>query len=127
MRRAGVAVLLAGVIAAGLLLAQRWPRSEATLDCAPADVHLDDAGIARCAPGRPLSASQVLTAGGKIDLNRATEDDLAVVPGVGPKLAKALVDERARLGGFKSWDEVDRVFGVGDAKLDALKATAEIR
>ena len=127
MRQKGIAVLLVGVIAAGVLLALRWPRTEPALDCAPADVHLDDAGIARCGTGAPLSASQVLTAGGKIDLNRATEDDLAVVPGVGPKLAKALVEERARLGGFKSWDEVDRVSGVGDAKLDALKATAEIR
>lgn len=127
MRRAGVALLLAGVIASGVLLALRWPGSEAALDCAPGDVHLDDAGIARCGPGRPLSASQVLTAGGKIDLNRATEDDLAVVPGVGPKLAKAIVDERARLGGFKSWDDVDRVAGVGDAKLEALKGAAEIR
>lgn len=127
MRRAGAAALLAIVAVIGALVALRWPSSEAPLDCAPADVHLDDAGIARCASGAPLSASQVLTAGGKIDLNRATEADLAVVPGVGPKLAKALVAERARLGAFKSWDEVDRVVGVGDAKLDALKSTAEIR
>ena len=127
MRIAGVAVLLAAVTVAGVLVAQRWPSQAPQLDCDPSQVHLDDAGIARCGPGSPLSARQVLTAGGKLDLNRASAEDLAVVPGVGKALARALVDERSRLGGFKSWDEVDRVSGVGDAKLEALKATAEIR
>lgn len=127
MRRAGVALLLAAVAGAGLLFALRWPSTQSALDCPPGEVHLDDAGVARCGPGRPLAAAQVLTAGGKLDLNRASEEELAVIPGVGPKLAKMLVDERARLGGFKSWDEVDRVSGVGDTRLDQLKAAAEIR
>lgn len=127
MKRAGVALLLAAVLAGGTLVALRWPSRAAALDCPPGEVHLDDAGVARCGPGGPLSASQVLTAGGKIDLNAATAEDLAVIPGVGPKLAKAIVDERKRLGRFASWDEVDRVSGVGDTRLDQLKATAEIR
>jgi competence protein ComEA len=127
VRRLGVAVLLAAVLTAGALLVLRWPSQKPALDCPPAMVHLDDAGVARCGDGRPLSAAQVLTAGGKLDLNRATTDDLAVIPGVGHKLAGALVEERTRLGGFKTWDEVDRVAGVGDARLSALKAAAEIR
>jgi competence protein ComEA len=127
VRREAVALLLLLVLAGGAVIALRWPSKDAALDCDPRDVHLDDAGVARCGPGAPLSAAQVLTAGGKIDLNRASEEELAVIPGVGPKLAKAIVEARTRLGGFKSWDEVDGVSGVGDAKLESLKATAEIR
>ncbi|MBL8958014.1 MAG: helix-hairpin-helix domain-containing protein [Myxococcaceae bacterium] len=129
MRRAGVAALLLGLLAVGAVVALRWPSAEPALGlgCDPKDVHLDEAGVARCGPGKPLSAAQTLTAGGRLDLNRATEEELALVPGVGPKLAKAIADERRRRGGFKSWDEVDQVPGVGDHKLDALKATAEIR
>ncbi len=127
MKRAGVALLLLVLLAAGAWVALAWPSAQPSLDCDGRDVHLDDAGVARCGPGAKLSAAQTLTAGGKLDLNAATEDELALVPGVGPKLAKAIVDERKRLGGFKSWDELDRVPGVGEHKLDALKATAEIR
>jgi len=127
LKRAGIALLLLGLVTSGALLALRWPEAAPALDCDPKDVHLDDAGVARCGPGAKLSAAQTLTAGGKLDLNRATEEELALVPGVGPKLAKAIADERARLGGFKTWDELDRVPGVGEHKLDSLKATAEIR
>ena len=42
-------------------------------------------------------------------------------------LGKALVDERTKLGKFSTWDEVDAVPGVGDAKLTALKNATEIR
>lgn len=128
MRRAGVALLLLASVTAGALLSMRWPSQRPALDCDPSAVHLDDAGVAHCGPGRPLSARQVLTAGGKLDVNRASAEELAVIPGVGPKLAQAIVGARARLdGGFTNWDEIDRVSGVGEARLDALKAAAEIR
>ena len=105
----------------------RWPTSQPSLDCAPEDVHLGPDGVARCGPGAPLPAGSKLTVGALLDLNHATAEDLAQLPGVGPGLAKALVDERTRLGGYKSWDEVDRVPGIGPAKLTTLKAMVEIR
>ena len=39
----------------------------------------------------------------------------------------ALVKERGELGRFRSWEEVDAVSGVGPAKLDILKRSAELR
>ncbi len=128
MRRLGIAVLLLIVLGVGAWLALRWPSSSPSLDCDPSQLSLDDAGIARCGlGGAPLPVGQLLTAGGKVDLNRASKDDLAQLPGVGPALAQALVDARTQHGGFKSWDEVDDVPGVGEAKLKALKTAAEIR
>ncbi len=118
---AGLA-LVAGV--AGYLL---WPSSKPALDCPADQVHLGADGIARCGPGAPLPAGAKLTLGAPLDLNQASADDLAELPGVGPQLAKAIVDERTRRGGFKSWDEVDAVPGVGPARLDTLKAAVEIR
>ncbi|MBK7860773.1 MAG: helix-hairpin-helix domain-containing protein [Archangiaceae bacterium] len=127
MKRLGVALLLAAVLGAGAVVALRWPSSRPALDCEPSQVHLDDAGVARCGPGAELAASQKLTAGAKLDLNRASAEELAVIPGVGPKLAQALVDERKRLGGFTSWEQVDRVTGVGQTRLQTLEAAVEIR
>jgi competence protein ComEA len=124
----GLALVFGAVLVVGAVLVLRWPSQKAGLDCPPQDVRVDDAGVAHCAgQGAPLAAGQLLTAGGKIDLNAASENDLAQVPGIGPSLAKALVDERVRLGSFKSWDEVDAVPGIGEAKLASLKAAADLK
>lgn len=91
------------------------------LDCAPEAVHLDDAGVARCGPGLPLPAGAALTAGQRLDLNAAPAEDLALIPGLGPAAAQALVEARARLGRFDDWGQVDAVSGIGPARLEALR------
>ena len=57
----------------------------------------------------------------KVDLNRATVVELETLPGVGPAIARAIVDDRDRHGPFATVDELDRVPGVGPAKLEALR------
>ena len=126
-RTRAVAVVAAAAIGLGLWVILNRPSSRSALDCPPDQVHLGPDGVARCGPGMPLPAGNKLTLGAPLDLNRSSVDDLAQLPGVGPSLAKAIVDERTRLGGFKTWDEVDAVPGVGPAKLATLKATVELR
>lgn len=126
-RPRAVAAVAVVALAAGLGSVFWWPSQRASLECAPADVHLGSDGVARCGPGSPLNAGATLTVGGRLDLNRATAEDLAQLQGVGPSLAKAIVDERTRRGGFKTIDEVDGVPGVGPARLETLKAAVEIR
>jgi competence protein ComEA len=58
---------------------------------------------------------------GPVDLNTATAGDLEALPGVGPATAAAILDDRARNGPFASVDDLDRVSGIGPAKLDALR------
>ncbi|MEZ4465289.1 MAG: helix-hairpin-helix domain-containing protein [bacterium] len=50
---------------------------------------------------------------GPIDLNAATAEQLAAVPGIGPKTAEAIVALRGTKGGFKSVDELTEVKGIG--------------
>ncbi len=126
-RPRAVAAVAAVALAIGVATYVLWPSSHPALDCPPAQVHLDPDGIARCGPGAQLGAGARLTLGVPLDLNRATADDLALLPGVGPQLAKAIVDERTRRGSFKSWDEVDAIHGVGPARMATLKAAVEIR
>jgi competence protein ComEA len=116
-----LAVVLLAALAVAVLAWWRWPASASPLDCPDGQVFLDDAGVVRCGPGLPLPAGQALTVGQPINLNAATVDDLALLPGVGPELARALVDERQRLGHFTSWDQVDAVSGVGPARLETLQ------
>ena len=56
-----------------------------------------------------------------LDLNRASVDQIARLPGVGPSLARRIVDERERVGRFDSPDSLRGVLGLGPKKLAALR------
>jgi len=58
---------------------------------------------------------------GPVDLNRASQSEFELLPGVGPSTAAAIVDDRSINGPFASVDDLDRVAGIGPAKLDALR------
>ncbi|QJC54385.1 ComEA family DNA-binding protein [Paenibacillus albicereus] len=60
-------------------------------------------------------------ADGRLDLNRATAEELDGLPGVGPAKAKAIVEDRERNGPFASVDEVERVKGIGPKLLEKWK------
>ena len=117
---------LLGVIGVGWYFATRAPSAEPALDCPPDRVRwvqTAQGSYAACdAPDAgALPAGQALTLGKKLNLNEVTAEDLALLPGVGPSLAAALVEEREALGGFSTWDEVDGVRGIGPAKLEVLQ------
>ncbi len=82
------------------------PRLLAVLDC-------DGAGA-------PPSGAQRLLAGLPMDLNQATPQDLAALPGVGPKTALRIVAHRDTHGPFASPRALDAVRGVGPKTLARL-------
>ncbi len=55
-----------------------------------------------------------------VDLNTASAAELANLPGVGPKLAAAIVNYREQAGRFHSTDQLLNVSGIGTAKLQAM-------
>ena len=74
------------------------------------------------APWAPSSdALRSLRDGARLDLNRASADDLELLPGVGPALARRIVAERERRGGFRSVDDVTGVKGIGPRTLARLQ------
>jgi competence protein ComEA len=84
-------------------------------------------GVARCGEGTAPTGAQAVALGLKLDLNTASQEELAQLPGVGRSLARKLVEAREAQGHFKSWDEVDAVSGVGPGKLETLRAATELR
>jgi competence protein ComEA len=60
-------------------------------------------------------------AAGPLDLNTATPAQLEALPGIGPALAQAIVGERERSGGFRKVDDLQRVRGIGEARLAQLR------
>jgi competence protein ComEA len=61
-----------------------------------------------------IPAFHSITLGIPISINRESEEGLTAIPGIGPKLARAIVMERGKRGGFKSLDEITDVYGIGD-------------
>ena len=60
-------------------------------------------------------------AGPPLDLNRATVADLMRLPGVGPVLARRILETRETVGRFAAVDDLSTVQGVGRAKLERLR------
>jgi len=55
-----------------------------------------------------------------VAVNRADAAQLATLPGIGPRLAEAIVEERRRNGPFRSPDDLRRVRGIGPALVARL-------
>lgn len=65
-------------------------------------------------------------AGGVVDLNQATLEQLEDLPGVGPVLAQRMLDFRAAHGRFSSVDELREVGGIGDKKFEQISPKVKV-
>jgi len=57
----------------------------------------------------------------KININKATGQELQMLPGVGPKLADLIISYRNKVGCFKSLEELKNVKGIGEKKFEKIK------
>ena len=76
---------------------------------------------------RNLTGRERLLVGVPIDVNAATPEDLAAVPGLSPRLAISVVADRMRKGPFKSLDDLTRVRGIGPARLARARTYLAIK
>jgi competence protein ComEA len=56
-----------------------------------------------------------------VNINSASEKQLAELEGIGPAKAKAIIDYRKKNGPFKSTEDIKKVSGIGDATYDRIK------
>lgn len=56
-----------------------------------------------------------------VAVNRATAEELVSLPGIGPKLAQRIVEERNRGGRFVTLSDLSRVKGITPKTLERLK------
>jgi competence ComEA-like helix-hairpin-helix protein len=81
----------------------------------------DSEEVVKDVPLQPLAALPAgLLESGRVRINLATAADLEGLPGIGPALARRILDERSRAGPFRKPEDLRRVSGIGPKKLAAL-------
>lgn len=120
-RRGAATVVLLLAIGAGWDL---WRAAHPALTPEPdpgTTLAVPDRGRAdAAAPSGAAGATQAPppeAARGRIDLNRASENELDQLPGIGPVLARRIVEHRAKNGPFRSLAELRAVRGIGPKLL----------
>jgi competence protein ComEA len=136
VRRPGVVSLPASARVIDALTAAGGALPNAELDRINLAAHLIDgmriAVPRRGAPTDPAAptgvggaitggAGEAPSASAPLDLNAATQAQLEALPGIGPSLARAIIQERDREGGFKTVEDLRRVRGIGDVRFAQLR------
>ncbi len=56
-----------------------------------------------------------------IDINKASVDEFASLPGIGPKTAAAIFEYRKRNGDFRKVEDLKNIKGIGKAKFEKIR------
>lgn len=57
----------------------------------------------------------------KVNINKATQADLQLLPGIGESTAAKIIEHREKNGKFNSTEDIKNVSGIGDAKYENIK------
>lgn len=57
----------------------------------------------------------------KVNINKASQADLQLLPGIGESTALKILEYREKNGKFDSIEEIKNVSGIGDAKYENIK------
>ena len=68
-------------------------------------------------PGKKLNQAPAIV----LDINQASADDFATLPGIGPKLAGQIVAYREKHGPFRRVEELLVIRGIGPKKWKAIR------
>ncbi len=56
-----------------------------------------------------------------VNINAATPKDLKSIPGIGEIIARRIIDYRNQFGSFEDLEDLKKVKGIGDKKIEAIK------
>jgi comEA protein len=62
-----------------------------------------------------------------IDINLAGGEELQAIPGIGPVLARRIIDYRTRIGAFGDIDELQKVKGIGAKTFEKIKPYVSLK
>ena len=127
VRRPGVYALPRGARGGDALERAGGPRRRADLAAVNLAAVLEDGQqlvvpLRAAGGGAPAAAGGTTAPAEKVRLGTATVAQLEELDGIGPALAARIVEYRDAQGGFRSVDELAEVEGIGDKRLESLRA-----
>ena len=72
-------------------------------------------------PAPPARVAPATQRPSRLDINRATMEELQQLPGIGEVLARRVIERRTAHGPFRTVDELREVTGIGDKRLERLR------
>lgn len=84
-------------------------------------LHIPAVGEEETPTSIPGAASSQTASQSLIDLNNASAEQLMELPGVGEATAAAIIQDRERYGPFASVEDLMRVSGIGERKLERIR------
>jgi competence protein ComEA len=78
------------------------------------------AGEAGSGIGRPEQKAPQATGPRRVNINTAGQAELELLPGIGPSLARRIIEHRTLHGAFRSVADLDKVRGIGPRTLQRL-------
>lgn len=61
-----------------------------------------------------------------VNINKASAEEIATLPGIGEKTAKLIVDYRDKNGSFKKPEDIRKVKGVGEKLFEKIKESITV-
>ena len=68
----------------------------------------------------PLTIRQKYLLGKRVDINKASLKEISELPGISDKVAAAVVEERGRLGRFRSFEDLLGIKGIKEKRLQKI-------
>jgi competence protein ComEA len=123
-------LLLLALLGGPSLLRARLARPAPPVPCRPEGRGQPPRHWLGCAtdpgPARGPADDERLLLGLPLDLNAAGAPALAFVPGLSARLAREVVEDRARRGPFGAVDDLRRVDGVGAVRLERARGALSV-
>ena len=80
-----------------------------------------DSGLGHCGDGERRFTGDIYAGCVALDINAASAEELAGLPGIGAVLAERIVDYRTEHGSFEMVEDLMSVSGIGEKKLAELE------
>ena len=96
----------------------------------PSNIELEEKEVITDESGENIIEDTISTSNetkGKTNINKANEEELLNLPGIGTELASRIVTYRQQNGKFSSIEEIKNVSGIGDSKYEKIKDLISIK
>ena len=74
------------------------------------------------AQAQEKTAQTAIDSSHRLNINQATQEELDQLPGIGPELAKRIVDYKHKHGPFATIRDLKNVEGIGEKRFEQIKS-----